>query len=540
MSDPILPLAVWPSGINEASIPANDNALRVEAMSREVISDAITTQPVSPGDGDVYIIPPGATGTQWATFDADDLTIFRAGTWYAWAPVDGVVVNLSGSLVQWTGSGGWDAVSGGGVGAVTSVNGQTGAVSLAMEDLSNVLPGATTGEVLVFDGSDWAPGSVLSNPMTTAGDLIIGGVSGAPVRLAVGTNGQVLTVVSGSPAWAAASGSLTNWTEALTTSAPNAAVPVASFTANNAATDVDAVFRPKGGGSIAADIADSTSTGGNKRGARSVDWQRTRTLATEVSSGSQSTIGGGNRNTASGTTTVVAGGNRNTASNTSDAVLGGNQNTASGGTSVVCGGTTNTASGTVASILGGEGNTASGDHSICLGGVSSTANGPYSLVFGDTCSARSIHGNRAFNSGPISPGTVDAQREELTLRAISTNATPVNMTSNGSTASATNQMALISGSRAVVRGRVVASQQATGDAKAWEFVALVKRTGIPSTATIIGSVTPSVVAGDAGASAWTITVQADTTNGTLQVVATGEAAKTIKWVCDLDTTYSAG
>lgn len=40
------------------------------------------------------------------------------------------------------------------------------------------------------------------NPMTSAGDLIVGGVSGDPDRLGVGTNGQVLTVTSGAPAWA--------------------------------------------------------------------------------------------------------------------------------------------------------------------------------------------------------------------------------------------------------------------------------------------------------------------------------------------------
>ena len=41
-----------------------------------------------------------------------------------------------------------------------------------------------------------------SNPMAADGDLIRGGESGAPVRLPVGADGQVLTVVSGLPAWA--------------------------------------------------------------------------------------------------------------------------------------------------------------------------------------------------------------------------------------------------------------------------------------------------------------------------------------------------
>lgn len=45
-----------------------------------------------------------------------------------------------------------------------------------------------------------SPGFV--NPMTTAGDLITGGVAGAAGRLGVGSAGQVLTVAGGAPAWA--------------------------------------------------------------------------------------------------------------------------------------------------------------------------------------------------------------------------------------------------------------------------------------------------------------------------------------------------
>lgn len=53
-------------------------------------------------------------------------------------------------------------------------------------------------------------GGGMSNPMTTAGDIIIGGSSGTPQRLGIGTTNYVLTVVSGAPAWAAASGGGSN------------------------------------------------------------------------------------------------------------------------------------------------------------------------------------------------------------------------------------------------------------------------------------------------------------------------------------------
>jgi hypothetical protein len=72
--------------------------------------------------------------------------------------------------------------------------------------------GGTTGQVLKknsnsdYDASWQVDAGGMTNPMTAAGDIIIGGTSGTPQRLAKGTDGQVLTVVSGNPAWAAATG----------------------------------------------------------------------------------------------------------------------------------------------------------------------------------------------------------------------------------------------------------------------------------------------------------------------------------------------
>jgi hypothetical protein len=70
----------------------------------------------------------------------------------------------------------------------------------------------SSGQVLkVVDGAPaWATdatgeggGGGMTNPMTTAQDLIVGGTSGAPARLGIGTNGQVLKVVDDVIAWAA-------------------------------------------------------------------------------------------------------------------------------------------------------------------------------------------------------------------------------------------------------------------------------------------------------------------------------------------------
>ncbi|HLI49530.1 MAG TPA: hypothetical protein VKV18_12700 [Chthonomonas sp.] len=44
--------------------------------------------------------------------------------------------------------------------------------------------------------------NAMANPMTSPGDMIVGGSGGTPQRLPVGSNGQVLEVVNGVPAWA--------------------------------------------------------------------------------------------------------------------------------------------------------------------------------------------------------------------------------------------------------------------------------------------------------------------------------------------------
>ena len=121
MSTPILPFARWLSGTNQNSIPANDNVLRQEILQGIVISDSTTAQPGSPSDRDVYIIPAGATGAQWSAFDEDDLAIFYQGTWYAFAPVEGVVVHFAGDLKQWTEIDGWQSIGGSGGGGIESI-----------------------------------------------------------------------------------------------------------------------------------------------------------------------------------------------------------------------------------------------------------------------------------------------------------------------------------------------------------------------------------------------------------------------------------
>jgi hypothetical protein len=72
--------------------------------------------------------------------------------------------------------------------------------------------GGAISQTVRSNGTDWivASGSSITNPMTTAEDIIVGGVSGSPVRLAKGTEGYVVKIVGGIVAWAAETVGMTN------------------------------------------------------------------------------------------------------------------------------------------------------------------------------------------------------------------------------------------------------------------------------------------------------------------------------------------
>ncbi len=138
---------------------ANESFAIIDALLGKVVKDKdLNTPPGSPQNGDVYIIGTSPTGL-WAGH-AKKITFYSstAGAWVVITPKEG-----------WK----FEPVD---------------------ED-----------QVYRFDGTNWvawsAGGSGMTNPMTTAGDLIVGGASGTPARLAKGTDGQVLGMVSGAQAW---------------------------------------------------------------------------------------------------------------------------------------------------------------------------------------------------------------------------------------------------------------------------------------------------------------------------------------------------
>ncbi len=306
----------------------------------------------------------------------------------------------------------------------------------------------------------------------------------ATARLGTGTAGAA-TFLRGDGTWATPSGSgLANWTETVNSAAPNIVRPVVAFSATNAATDVDAAITPKGAGALVAQMADNTTVGGNKRGVRATDLQKSRAMASQVASGPQSVIAGGSNNTAHGNEAVVTGGASNTASA---------QNSTVGG---------------------GTGNIADANNSWIPGGANATTRG-------------------LFGRGSVAAGrfvmTGDAQWGMMVMRRQSTDATATVLTSDGGTPGTGNQVILPNDCTCLFRVDVVARRtDADNESAGFAFQGVIDRNAGAGTVALVGTPTKTVLAEDVAA--WDANVTADVTNGGLAVTVTGEAAKTINWV----------
>jgi hypothetical protein len=240
-----------------------------------------------------------------------------------------------------------------------------------------------------------------------------------------------------------------------------------------------------------------------------------------ISGDNFATVGGGTTNTVNAKSGTIAGGDTNSVTGVGGSIGGGEVNTVSGSRGTVAGGLTNTASGQNSSITGGANNLADSKNGVVVGGVYGTTRG--------------IIGYAVFPShdSPIAAAAGVSQGGLVILGRETTNNTPTVLRSNTSAAGTTNQLILANNSAVYVFGYVIANVTGAGDTKSWIMSATVKRGANAASTTVVGSLIASQQA-DAGASAWDVTVAADTTNGGLAVTVTGQASTTIRWVCKLE------
>ena len=227
-------------------------------------------------------------------------------------------------------------------------------------------------------------------------------------------------------------------------------------------------------------------------------------------------------------------------------VSGGAKNLASGVGSFVGGGgfygsgfAGNTASGGGASVVGGFGNFSGGYASFVGGGDTNSANSfASSILGGRNGTTRSIVGASAFPAcyQPVANAPGISQAGLLLLGRQTTDATATVLCSDTSPAGTTNQLILPNNAAYHFKGSVIANVTGAANGAAWEFSGAIMRGANAASTVLINTPSINRIAASSGATAWTIALTADTTNGGLAVTVTGAASTTIRWVCSVNTT----
>ena len=182
--------------------------------------------------------------------------------------------------------------------------------------------------------------------------------------------------------------------------------------------------------------------------------------------------------------------------------------------------------------LGAEA-TASGLYA-CAIGQGAVASGRGSFAFGSGANAVQI--NKFAFTGPWFTTVGDRQGGLLVIATTTVDATPTALRSNTAAASTTNQVILPNNSAFAFSGTLIARQQASTGSNyaAWEIKGALLRDATAAS-TVLGSHNINTLSKTAGATAWTVTLTADTTNGGLAVTVTGAAATNITWVANVQT-----
>ena len=80
------------AGQLQKHVTLNEALTRLDALTQTaVVSRTVTAQPATPADGALYILPPGATGAEWAGRPTGSLMRAEAGGWIAVAAPDGLL-----------------------------------------------------------------------------------------------------------------------------------------------------------------------------------------------------------------------------------------------------------------------------------------------------------------------------------------------------------------------------------------------------------------------------------------------------------------
>ncbi len=139
-ASPNLKLPYLDQNQNQKTVTHNAALRMLDALVQlQIQSSALAAPPASPGDGQCWIVASGGSGA-WQGKDLN-VAAWQDGAWMFYAPTTGTLAynDATASPILWTGSA-WAPLATAGGGAVTSVAGRTGAVTLGVADVAGAAP----------------------------------------------------------------------------------------------------------------------------------------------------------------------------------------------------------------------------------------------------------------------------------------------------------------------------------------------------------------------------------------------------------------
>jgi len=194
-ASPNLKLPYLDQNQNQKTVTHNAALRMLDALVQlQVQSSALAAPPASPGDGQCWIVASGGSGA-WQGKDLN-VAAWQDGAWMFYAPTIGMLAynDATASPILWTGSA-WAPFGGGSGGAVTSVAGRTGAVTLGVADVGGAAPLASP----ALSGTPTAPTPTAGDNTTklaTTAFVAAAAAGGGAVTSVAGRTGAVTLAVA--------------------------------------------------------------------------------------------------------------------------------------------------------------------------------------------------------------------------------------------------------------------------------------------------------------------------------------------------------
>jgi len=173
-------------GQAQKHVTLNQSLRRLDAILQlSVVSATTTAQPASPTDGAVYIVPPGKTGANWASFANGSLGYYRDGAWEQVTPREGWIayVRDTDRLMVYAGASWTDLTAGLHFSATDRLLGRASSGSGVAEEIACT----AAGRALIGAGDAQEQCAALGTWRVLAASAVAASITGSTTKTALAT-----------------------------------------------------------------------------------------------------------------------------------------------------------------------------------------------------------------------------------------------------------------------------------------------------------------------------------------------------------------